>query len=793
MALLQRRPRQASDSRKVFDRQKLFTAIALLAWYGAFPGSVPPARGSAPNAAIRSDANAPDRDAAEDLKPKIPRGEQDLDRLAALSLYSTARLLEQKEDYPAALRLYQRALRLDRSSLVISRQIIPLAFSLGRPAVAVRYALLAAENDNASDPAVLERLAVHLTTQGEFDRALSLYEKIARLQKADKPDADVIVRTAQMAKLYVVAGKYREAAAAYRQIMQALLDKDSAVLDSRTRRLIADDAAKTLEVLTGTPRQRGGEAAAFELFGAILLKADDSDAAALAFDKARELAPDPANDAFHLAEIQEKRKELEAALQSLATYFEAKATTAGAAPYELLAKLLADLGKAEELVPRLEQMQAADPRNIPLAEFLAAKQQAAGNLPAAQRLYDACIQAKPSPDAYHGLLSIYRQNGQIDKLFDLVTSATSQPVLREAVDQELKTLVTDADTVSRLLERARQAAQGDRAKLATEQLLLVAQLALQAGRIDAAGEFYTLALGQEGADRPMIFRRWGLGLLLKDRYAESADVFRRAIDQISAQSDQAEFYYHLAGAAEMAGNTDDAVTAARKALALVEPNSAQFGDMFYRIASRLPWVYYHARRYEEAEQAYRALLDKFDNLHDSETAREILRDARLMLSNLAVINRRNADAEEWLEQILDEFPEDISALNDLGYLWADQGKHLARALAMTEKAVAAEPKNAAYLDSRGWALYKLARYQEALDVLQQAVGLETDPDGVMLDHLGDAYAALGKRAEAQAAWRRASQAFEKAKEMDKMKAVQQKLASSEARSVGTGGGPRKAA
>ena len=49
------------------------------------------------------------------------------------------------------------------------------------------------------------------------------------------------------------------------------------------------------------------------------------------------------------------------------------------------------------------------------------------------------------------------------------------------------------------------------------------------------------------------------------------------------------------------------------------------------------------------------------------------------------------EAEEWLEQVLDEFPEDIGALNDLGYLWADQNKHLERALAMVSKAVAAEP------------------------------------------------------------------------------------------------------
>ena len=40
--------------------------------------------------------------------------------------------------------------------------------------------------------------------------------------------------------------------------------------------------------------------------------------------------------------------------------------------------------------------------------------------------------------------------------------------------------------------------------------------------------------------------------------------------------------------------------------------------------------------------------------------------------------------------MLDEFPEDITALNDLGYIWADQNKKLHQALPMLERAVAAE-------------------------------------------------------------------------------------------------------
>jgi predicted negative regulator of RcsB-dependent stress response len=59
--------------------------------------------------------------------------------------------------------------------------------------------------------------------------------------------------------------------------------------------------------------------------------------------------------------------------------------------------------------------------------------------------------------------------------------------------------------------------------------------------------------------------------------------------------------------------------------------------------------------------------------------------------------------------------------------------------------------------------------------LERAVNLEAEPDGVMLDHLGDAYAADGRQEEAQKAWSRAIEAFEKSGDADKIKAVQKKL------------------
>src|SRR5262249_44882921 len=122
-----------------------------------------------------------------------------------------------------------------------------------------------------------------------------------------------------------------------------------------------------------------------------------------------------------------------------------------------------------------------------------------------------------------------------------------------------------------------------------------------------------------------------------------------------------------------------------------------------------------------------------------------------------------------------EYPDDTSALNDLGYLWADQGKHLDRARRMIEQAVEVDPESTAYRDSLGWVFYRLKRYREAIEQLEKATAGEDEPDGTILDHLGDAYAADKQRDKAREAWKRAVAALKKAKENDKAAKVEKKL------------------
>ena len=168
-----------------------------------------------------------------------------------------------------------------------------------------------------------------------------------------------------------------------------------------------------------------------------------------------------------------------------------------------------------------------------------------------------------------------------------------------------------------------------------------------------------------------------------------------------------------------------------------------------------------SQQLDKAEDAYLQLLNRFDSDFTADDNRQVMRDARLTLSTINVQQNRLKSAEQWLLQVLDEFPDDAGALNDLGYLWVDQNEHLKRSLAMVQEAVKVEPENIAYRDSLGWALFRLGRYEEAVQELRLAAASQP-VDGVILDHLGDALLKANQPDQALETWRQAVQAFQTA-------------------------------
>ena len=78
-------------------------------------------------------------------------------------------------------------------------------------------------------------------------------------------------------------------------------------------------------------------------------------------------------------------------------------------------------------------------------------------------------------------------------------------------------------------------------------------------------------------------------------------------------------------------------------------------------------------------------------------------------------------AIEIYEEVLRDNPDNTTALNGLGYILADSGRDLTRALFLCKKAVDLSPEYPPYLDSLGWVYYRLGLYSEAEGFLKHAL------------------------------------------------------------------------
>ncbi len=111
-------------------------------------------------------------------------------------------------------------------------------------------------------------------------------------------------------------------------------------------------------------------------------------------------------------------------------------------------------------------------------------------------------------------------------------------------------------------------------------------------------------------------------------------------------------------------------------------------------------------------------------------------------------------AEADFRRALELEPEQPLVLNYLGYSLVEQRRNLDEALDMIERAVASEPDDGYIIDSLGWVLYRLGRYEEALPHMLRAVEL-LPTDAVLNDHLGDVLWMVGRKREARFQWSRA--------------------------------------
>jgi tetratricopeptide (TPR) repeat protein len=108
---------------------------------------------------------------------------------------------------------------------------------------------------------------------------------------------------------------------------------------------------------------------------------------------------------------------------------------------------------------------------------------------------------------------------------------------------------------------------------------------------------------------------------------------------------------------------------------------------------------------------------------------------------------RMRKAANVLERLVEEEPTNPAVLNAYGYLLTDELDRHAEAEDYIRRALAMDPDNAAIIDSMGWVLFHLGQYEAALDYLERAARLVTDPE--MFAHLIDVHWKLGNHETAR--------------------------------------------
>ena len=94
-----------------------------------------------------------------------------------------------------------------------------------------------------------------------------------------------------------------------------------------------------------------------------------------------------------------------------------------------------------------------------------------------------------------------------------------------------------------------------------------------------------------------------------------------------------------------------------------------------------------------------------------------------VFSALGFVSYEAGDADksiEWYEKAIALDKKNATALNGMGYVLAESGKDLQRALELCKQAFGRSPDNPAYLDSLAWVYHKLGLNKEARTYIKRA-------------------------------------------------------------------------
>lgn len=113
----------------------------------------------------------------------------------------------------------------------------------------------------------------------------------------------------------------------------------------------------------------------------------------------------------------------------------------------------------------------------------------------------------------------------------------------------------------------------------------------------------------------------------------------------------------------------------------------------------------------------------------------------------------NQNSDEAMENALKIDSENTIVLNNYAYYLSERGEKLKKAMRMSRKCLETEPLNAIYLDTYGWILYKMGKFEEAMKYLEKAMKKAVINDPEITEHYGDILYEMGEHDKALKNWK----------------------------------------
>lgn len=643
-----------------------------------------------------------------------------------------------------AMQAFRKALENDPNSVAALRNAAELCFKFERNDEGMDYCRRALGID-PNDHKLLYIYGVRSAERGDTETAIDALERAGKAKVQTPEDGQRLLDcNTELARLYDTKKDFLGMARALTKVVEILKQPEQFKL-AHERELLARQKIRYYELLGNALRGAGSHRQAIE----ILEEGRKADAA-----NGRRMS-------FLLAENYYAVGDYEKALQLIEEYLSLQFQNEKA--FQLYDDVLAKLNRQDELLAKLGKLADRDRKNPILRIFYAKKLMDAKQYAEAEQQLS---EVSDRPEAITLLADVYRQMNDPAKLLETISKGLKSG--NREIFTYTKVFSQDREFLKAVAKAARAKIQDHDAPLSSLAKYILARSAMEAKEVELGREFYGYCI-EDQPENPDIRAELIRQLFGNDRFEEAVVESKKAIDKFAGNF---ELHDLSARSLEMTGKTNDGVAVMTK---LIE----QTGDAQVLPAAHLTiaWIYQHAEQWDKAIEACQRVLDEFGGFTK-------VPYAQYQLANVYTMKGDFQKAEETLLKLTDADPDVIdrriyaAANNDLGYVWADEGKNLDRAEKMIRIALETSPDSAAYLDSMGWVLFKRKNYAEAIVHLKKATEQEDGQDPVIWDHLGDSYLQLGDKTEAKSAWKKSIELYDKVnrkRDADKLEQVKQKL------------------